>query len=150
MPTRSTIVYETDAAYSLIHSTYDGYPEYTAPILLSKFNTPERVGELVSMGNLFKLAPEIGEQHKILMNADTGVYYSEHPNWCSFLRRDYGQTSTEAGPRTIRRDMLALGRYINRWLYLYDAASKTWTYCDNESFPSLRKLSAWKQHLEQD
>lgn len=57
MGTKSNIAIErTNGAVDVIQCQYDGYPGYNGAMLLKHYNTPERVRELIKLGDISYLA----------------------------------------------------------------------------------------------
>lgn len=56
-----------DNKYRTIFCQLDGYPEYCGAILLDAYNTPDKLDELLSLGDIYKLglrlSPSPGEPH---------------------------------------------------------------------------------------
>jgi hypothetical protein len=63
MATRAFIAMVNESDISAIYTHWDGYPDHHLPILEKSFNTPERVKELISLGDLSilgnRIVPEI-------------------------------------------------------------------------------------------
>jgi len=91
MATRSNIgMMLPDGNIKVVYCHYDGYPDGVGEILLESYNTPERVSELLSFGDMSYLALEInpsGDYHTF-DNPENGVTV--------FYGRDRGEQNTEA------------------------------------------------------
>lgn len=60
MSTRSRIAFEhEDGSVISIYCHFDGYPDGVGRVLLAHYNTPERVLELMKLGDLSSLAPKL-------------------------------------------------------------------------------------------
>ena len=94
MSTRGLIGIKTKEGWKTIYNHSDSYPEYLGEILHKKYNTRKKAEELVDLGNLSYVAPEIGEKH----NFDKA--YEEHPDWTLAYGRDRGESGTL--PKTYR------------------------------------------------
>lgn len=62
MSTRSNLGIEhEDGTISSIYCHFDGYPEHHVPIMISSYNTFEKVFQLVSLGDMSSLEPTLDE-----------------------------------------------------------------------------------------
>lgn len=77
-----------DGTVTSAYTHWDGYPSHHAPILSEHYADPAKLRELLALGDLSSLAPEIGEQHDFESR--------EHPGWCLFYARDRGETDVAA------------------------------------------------------
>lgn len=90
MSTRSNIgIKNEDGTVSHIYCHFDGYLEHNGEILNEHYNTEERVKQLIELGDISYLAPEIGEQQDF----DAP---NKNKNWCLAYGRDRGEVDTEA------------------------------------------------------
>lgn len=81
MKTRSTIAIEfANGTIGQIYCHYRGGIKDAGQTLLTDYTDPFKVCELIELGALSCLAPEIGNQHKF-DGTDSG-------NWCMFYGRD--------------------------------------------------------------
>lgn len=88
MATRSTIAMEReDGVVAQVYCHWDGYLGYNGMILLGHYSDPAKVAQLIALGDLSVLAPEIGEAHD---------FNSDDRNVCTFYGRDRGETGTNA------------------------------------------------------
>ena len=110
MATRSTIaIQNTDGTVTGIYCHWDGYLSNNGVLLNTHYNTEERVRELLALGDLSSLAPEIGEKHPFSEHEmSDGETWDEslYRNWCSAYGRDRGETNTEARTLTSWQDWL--------------------------------------------
>ena len=61
MSTRSLIgIQEKDGSVRFIYNHHDGYPSYTGRMLKAHYSTPERVNELLELGDISVLDENIG------------------------------------------------------------------------------------------
>lgn len=87
MATRSTIALEfADGTIGQVYCHWDGYIENNGKILFEHYNDPYKLRELIDLGDLSSLAPEIGVKHVFGM-VNEG---------CTFYHRDRGEYDTEA------------------------------------------------------
>jgi hypothetical protein len=88
MATRSTISVQMEPNKFLsIYCHFDGYPEHHGPILLENYNTYEKVMELMNLGDLSILGPNIGSEHN---------FKSNDYNVCTAYGRDRNEKDTKA------------------------------------------------------
>lgn len=59
MATRSTIIAKTDVGYSAIYCHSDGYPEWVGRILNEHYLDPNKVMELIALGDLSSLGERV-------------------------------------------------------------------------------------------
>jgi hypothetical protein len=60
MATRSRIAIEDEkGTVRSVYSHWDGYPSHNGRILFEHFQNPEKVNNLIALGDLSSLAPEI-------------------------------------------------------------------------------------------
>ena len=64
MGTRSRIgVVNPDDSITSIYCHWDGYPEHHLPILTGHYTTEDKAADLIALGSLSSLEPEIGVRH---------------------------------------------------------------------------------------
>ena len=85
MSTRSNIAIQTEGGLIAIYCHSDGYPEHVGKVLAKHYTEKFKVGELMALGNLSSLAPEIGEAHPFNERSD------QYENWCLAYGRDRGE-----------------------------------------------------------
>lgn len=89
MATRSTIALEyADGTVGQIYCHWDGYLDHNGKILLNHYSDPFKVRELLDLGDLSSLHPNIGTQHSFDDRA-------AGENQCTFYGRDRGETGCE-------------------------------------------------------
>lgn len=98
MSTRSSIgiLDETTNTVKAVYCHWDGYPRHNGRILMEYYDTPEKVKELISHGDISSLKPTIGMKHPF---DNPGRY--DTPEWhehrakyqdqCTFYGRDRGE-----------------------------------------------------------
>lgn len=90
MATRSTIALEyADGSVDQIYCHWDGYLSNNGDILRQHYTDPLKVRELMDLGDLSSLNPEIGTQHSF-DDREAG------DRMCTFYGRDRGETGVEA------------------------------------------------------
>ncbi len=102
MATRSTIALEyADGTVHQVYCHWDGYLDNSGKILRDCYTDPFKLQQLMDLGDLSSLGPNIGEQHSFdtLAKYGTPEYEAEmdyRRGICTFYGRDRGETGTEA------------------------------------------------------
>lgn len=110
MSTRSMIGrLNPDGSVDGIYCHWDGYPEHNGKILIAHYNTPERVEELLDLGNLSALGAEIGEQQD---------FNDPKDGWCLAYGRDRGEDGQDARHFTNVYEFMTT-RFGVDYIYLY-------------------------------
>lgn len=93
MSTRARIGIENDdGTVTSVYTHFDGYPTHHAPILTESYSEPEKLRELLALGDMSILAPEIGRKHSF----DGHSGNIEANAWCLFYDRDRGESDVAA------------------------------------------------------
>ena len=88
MATRSNIgILNSDGTVTYIYCHYDGYLEYNGTILNEHYTAEAKVRELIGLGDLSILGPEIGEKQ---------YPCRRNKQWCLAYGRDRGESGIEA------------------------------------------------------
>lgn len=101
MATRSTIALEyANGQVDQIYCHWDGYLDHNGAILLEHYMDPFKVQQLMDLGDISSLGPNIGEKHSFDIQAKYGTpeYEAESEakrQICTFYGRDRGETGTE-------------------------------------------------------
>jgi hypothetical protein len=78
-----------------IYCHWDGYLEHNGSILHKHYSASPKVNNLIALGDLSSLRPEIGIQHAFssldVPKAEQEAYDKEHGNSCTFYTRDRGE-----------------------------------------------------------
>jgi len=101
MATRSTIALEfADGTVQQVYCHWDGYLSNNGKILLENYSNPFKLRELIDLGDLSSLRPEIGTKHLFssleLPKEDREAYEATVENMCTFYGRDRGEQGTGA------------------------------------------------------
>lgn len=127
MGTRSTISIKTREGYNTIYCHWDGYPSYNGRLLLEHFNSPEKVEELISLGDLSslreKIHPDPNQPHS---------FDNPQGDVCIYYGRDRGEK--DVGMQKVKRsekfpDMWQDYDYMfdgDKWNYR-EAGKKRWS-----------------------
>jgi hypothetical protein len=99
MATRSTIALEfADGTVQQVYCHWDGYLEHNGAILQEHYDSV-KANQLVALGDLSSLKPEIGEKHAFsqfeLRAEEVAGFKLLTENMCTFYGRDRGETGTE-------------------------------------------------------
>jgi len=97
MGTRSRIGVMHGDVVKSVYCHWDGYLEYNGELLQKHYNSA-KANELVSLGDLSSLRPEIGEEHAF-SHFDTDIssdeYEKQFGEMCTFYGRDRKESNTE-------------------------------------------------------
>ena len=93
MGTRATIGLVKGDQVEYIGLCKNGYPEHAGVILKEHYNTPDKIQQLLDMGELSVLGIDIGEKHKFEAFCKDSQ--------CTFFVRDRNETSDKFKSRTI-------------------------------------------------
>jgi hypothetical protein len=82
-------------AVKSIYCHWDGYLEHNGSILEKHYSNSPKVNNLIALGDLSSLRPEIGVQHAFsqldLCEADREAFEKQHGGSCTFYGRDRGE-----------------------------------------------------------
>jgi hypothetical protein len=101
MGTRSTIALEfADGTVQQVYCHWDGYLEHNGKILFENYSNPFKLRDLIDLGDLSSLRPEVGEKHAFsqfdLPADEVESFKEETEDMCTFYGRDRGETGTGA------------------------------------------------------
>jgi len=101
MGTRSTIALEyADGTVDQVYCHWDGYLEHNGKILQEHYSDPFKLRELMDLGDLSSLGPNIGEAHPFSPHAskeDEALYeHAKDMGYCTFYARDRGEKGVSA------------------------------------------------------
>ena len=96
MGTRSTIAFEfADGTVEQVYCHWDGYLDHNGAILKEHYSNPFKLRDLIDLGDLSSLRPEIGEKHAFsqfeLRAEEVAGYKLLTENMCTFYGRDRGE-----------------------------------------------------------
>lgn len=123
MATRSTIsIIQTDGVKRTIYCHWDGYPSNNGRILLEHYKKPEKVRELIDLGDISVLdkhiSPPNGKEHSF-SNRCEGVVLAYH--------RDRGEAYKDVMAREFY-STANIPKETQEWDYVYIEAEKKWYY----------------------
>ena len=126
MATRSYIgVRNTDSSVDYIYCHFDGYPEHNGQILAEHYTNPNRVDELLKLGDLSVLGKFIGEK----MDFDKRV-----KDTCLAYGRDRGESNV--GKKNSGYDELITNQNVD-YVYVFDG---DYWECNSTYSPELINL----------
>jgi hypothetical protein len=99
MATRSTIALEfADGTVGMIYCHWDGYLDNNGAILREHYMDPFKVRELIDLGDLSSLRPQLGTRHPFssIGTMDSAEYDKLYGDMCTFYGRDRGETNVNA------------------------------------------------------
>jgi hypothetical protein len=160
MGTRSMIAIENphSKAVKAIYCHWDGYLAHNGAILNEHYSNSPKVNNLIALGDLSSLRPEIGVQHAFssldVPKEEQEAYDKEHGNSCTFYTRDRGE---DAPYKHFESAKAALEYYEGSWceyfyLFRYDAdlESGKWFFKDRNGGAWKRLATALKKIKEEE
>lgn len=97
MATRSTIALEfADGSVGQVYCHWDGYLAHNGDVLMRHYQDPYKVRELIDLGSLSSLGPEIGEKHEFdnphkYGSTEYHAWAEANRKFCTFYARDRGE-----------------------------------------------------------
>ena len=100
MATRSTIALEfADGTIGQVYCHWDGYLAHNGKILMEYYSNPFIVRDLIDLGSLSSLRPQIGTKHPFSIfeaNMTQDEFANLYRDMCTFYGRDRGEGQYEA------------------------------------------------------
>ena len=100
MATRSTIALEfADGTIGQVYCHWDGYLAHNGKMLQEYYSNPFILRDLIDLGSLSSLRPQIGTKHPFSMfeaNMTQDEYANLYRDMCTFYERDRGERSADA------------------------------------------------------
>jgi len=139
MSTRCNIgILENNGTVTYIYCHHGGEPNDVGRLLLKHYNTEEKLRELISLGAISTLGPEIGEKH-LLRPGENGN------NWgiTNAYHRDREEDWETHKPGTYKTENEYWEEKWAKYDYLYLMKKGTWMYSDPDNYPEqeIRQLS---------
>ena len=134
MGTRSTIGMQDGLKVKAIYCHWDGYPEGVGATLAEHYTQPEKIRQLLEVGNISALGQEIGEAQD---------FNNPKEEWSIAYGRDRGETGQEARTFTSVSDWLENFNSGEEYFYLY-REGKGWAVSTGQLFTSLKTLEEVK------
>ena len=159
MGTRSMIAIQNPYSKDVraVYCHWDGYLEHNGSILNKHYSASSKVNNLIALGGLSSLRPEIGEKHDFSRLDSTlpeAEYEALYGDMCTFYTRDRGETGQEfkVFPTLKKAENYFEGSWCE-YLYVYkykksdDYQSGEWHYKKmgerwKKLAPALAKLKA--------
>ena len=101
MGTRSMIAIQNPYSKDVraVYCHWDGYLEHNGSILNKHYSTSSKVNNLIALGGLSSLRPEIGDKHAFseheLPKDEVEAFRAATRDMCTFYGRDRGETGQE-------------------------------------------------------
>ena len=100
MATRSTIALEfADGTIGQVYCHWDGYLAHNGQMLKEYYSNPFILRDLIDLGSLSSLRPQIGTKHPFSMfeaNMTQDEFANLYRDMCTFYERDRGERSADA------------------------------------------------------
>ena len=100
MATRSTIALEfADGTIGQVYCHWDGYLAHNGKMLQEYYSNPFILRDLIDLGSLSSLRPQIGTKHPFSMieaNMTQDEFANLYRDMCTFYERDRGERSADA------------------------------------------------------
>ena len=100
MATRSTIALEfADGTIGQVYCHWDGYLAHNGKMLQEYYSNPFVLRDLIDLGGLSSLRPQIGTKHPFSMfeaNMTQDEYANLYRDMCTFYGRDRGEGQSDA------------------------------------------------------
>jgi len=148
MATRSTIALEfADDTVQQIYAHFDGYLEHNGRILKEHYSDPFKLQELIELGSISVLAPEIGVKHPFdnphrWGTPDYLAHEAEYKHMTKFYGRDRGETETEARRFADFADYQANGQWEEYNYILRQIDGQAQWFVNGMTFEELAALEA--------
>jgi hypothetical protein len=113
-----------------VHSVYchwDGYVEGVGVMLACHYDDFAKISQVIALGDLSSLNPEIGEKHDF---DDRFEDSDPRSNWSRFYGRDRGETGCEYRTHDFAEDMSKCGDCAE-YMYIF-GTDGVWYYSDTD------------------
>lgn len=136
MGTRSTIALEfADGTVEQVYCHWDGYLEHNGKILQEHYTDPFKLRDLIDLGDLSSLRPEVGAGHPFSQfdtTMTTEQFDALYGNMCTFYGRDRKETGTGAKKFVDFQDYVANHQYEEYEYILRNVEGQaTWFVADH-------------------
>ena len=160
MGTRSMIAIENPHTKGVksVYCHWDGYLEHNGAILHKHYSSSPKVNNLIALGDLSSLRPEIGVKHAFssmeLPKEEREAHEEAVKDMCTFYTRDRGETAPYKAFSSAKE---ATAYYDGSWceyfyLFRYDPDLETgkWFYRTRENGRWKRLATALKKFKAED
>jgi len=160
MGTRSMIAIQNPYSKDVraVYCHWDGYLEHNGSLLQKHYSASPKVNNLIALGDLSSLRPEIGEKHKFSSleiddKAEREAYEETVKDMCTFYTRDRGEDAPFKVFPTLKKAEVYFEGSWCEYLYVFkyskqdDYQSGEWHYKKiggrwKKLAPALAKLKA--------
>jgi hypothetical protein len=117
MGTRSTIALEfADGTVEQVYCHWDGYLEHNGKILAEHYSDPFKLRDLIDLGDMSSLRPEIGVKHAfsqfdLATKMEQRIHEETTKDMCTFYGRDRGEKGVGSKKFVDFQDYLAHHQY---------------------------------------
>jgi len=133
MGTRSRIAIKTESEIKSVYCHWDGYLSNNGKILLENYNTPEKVENLINLGDMSSLHESIEkpeghtfdtpiEGHTVFYNRD------RNENWNDVKPQVFKYTNITSEKRFISDLIQRKGIFSEEYAYIFDVKTNKWKY----------------------
>jgi hypothetical protein len=149
MGTRSRIgILNDDGTVDSIYCHWDGYLSHNGKILQEHWTDPDKMAELIALGDISSLAPEIGEKHPFdnPHRYDTPEYKefeAQYQGMVNAYGRDRGETDVDAVHSATVEEFRAFSCGAEYW-YLFCDGEWMVSYLSYQGFENLEDAIARK------
>ncbi|MBO5435960.1 hypothetical protein J6A31_09210 [bacterium] len=121
-----------DDSVDVIYCHWDGYPSYQTQILLTDYNTEQKVRELINLGDISMLGS------KVTPDTNSHSFTDPEPDTVIAYHRDRKDKWEETKPKHFKNKReLKHSYYRQVYIYLFDSKTGLWSYTSNERFKVL-------------
>lgn len=146
MSTRGRIgILNDDGTVDSIYCHYDNYLSHNGKILLQHYTLPAKVAELIALGDISSLAPEIGEKHPFdnphpWNTQEYQAHQRQYENWVNAYGRDREETDVDSTHSKTVEDFRNIGCWTEYWYLFCDGE---WLVSsDSDAFEPLEQALA--------
>jgi hypothetical protein len=137
MGTRSTIALEfADGTVEQVYCHWDGYLAHNGQILLKHYSNPFILRDLIDLGDISSLRPQIGTKHAFShfgTTLDQEAYTFLYGEMTTFYGRDRGETGVSAKKFKDYEDYVANHQYEEYdYILRNDNGVAVWFVCDHD------------------
>ena len=127
MGTRSTIAMKKpDGGIIATYCHWDGYPGHNGKVLNENYKDDEKIKQLIALGDISSLRPEVGEKHKFPADHEvtrTAAWRQLYDDWTTAYHRDRGEPWDTVAPQHFddaKEWVESMSESWAEWAYLWD------------------------------
>ncbi len=135
MSTRSRIAITKAGGFRSVYCHNSGYPQGPWGVgftLLTHYAEREKVEQLMTLGHLSVLGPEIGRKHNGAKRMSDLATMERYANWCLAYRRDRGDPDVDAEEHAGFEELVRAAEESDAE-YLYVLLDEVWLYAPMKS-----------------